>query len=458
MNSVERIGKYDVVSELGRGGMGIVYKGFDSTLQRHVAIKVLAPHLAEDDGVQRRFLTEARAAASLQHQNIVAVYEAGEDAGRFYFVMELIEGEDLADLLKRRGTIDVSTALTYLSRIAEALDYAHQKGIVHRDVKPENILLSGSTPKVADFGIARIAGAAKHTQTGMIIGTVHYLAPEIWNGKEASRASDVYAFGIVAYELLFGRKPFDGDSPMTIAWHHVHSPVPKPDMTRVQGLLNPRTAAIFGKVLAKSAQERYATCGEFTTALKQTEPQRPAHRITAAISAVGALAVVGSVLIYANVHSKQPPPPPPNDRFALVIAEAGDALRSIQKFPKNMDELPKHLGEHERDMDTMLADGKQLEQQGKSPEEQAAGAYYVGVHDLISCLSLYQQRDFSQANDRLNSGCDELEHCLALGKSDRKKNAALWAYNIDSGLSNFPDKGARVDSRLRQRLRELSTH
>jgi eukaryotic-like serine/threonine-protein kinase len=207
-------GRYRLERPLGHGGMATVYLGRDSELDRPVAVKVLAEHLAGDDAFRARFLREARLAARLSHPNVVSVYDAGEEAdGRPYIVMEHVEGGTLAELLRDRGRLPADEAVALALQACRGLDHAHAAGLVHRDVKPQNLLLrSDGTLKVADFGIARAAETTALTQAGTILGSAAYLSPEQALGEEVTPAVDVYSLGAVLYELLTGRPPYQFDS------------------------------------------------------------------------------------------------------------------------------------------------------------------------------------------------------------------------------------------------------
>ncbi|HJQ75407.1 MAG TPA: serine/threonine-protein kinase, partial [Gaiellaceae bacterium] len=205
MTTTER---YRLDRPLGHGGMATVYLGRDTELDRPVAVKVL--DAAGDDGLRKRFVREARLAARLSHPNVVSVYDAGEDDGRPYLVMEHVEGETLADLLARRGRLPPEEVRALAVQGARGLAHAHAAGLVHRDIKPQNLLLrEDGTLKIADFGIARAAEGTALTQAGTVLGTAAYLAPEQGLGEQATAASDVYSFGAVLYELLTGRPPLE---------------------------------------------------------------------------------------------------------------------------------------------------------------------------------------------------------------------------------------------------------
>src|SRR6185295_11088788 len=214
----EMIGKYEVVKLIGRGGMGTIYKARDSVLERSVALKVVSS-LEVTPELRTRFFREAQACARLSHPNIVTIHDMGEDGGRLFIVMELLEGEELRQLIARRAPLELEEKLTVLRQLCDGLSFAHQKGIVHRDIKPANIfLVKNGRVKILDFGIAQIAAVATQgdlTRTGMIMGTLRYMAPEQVRGR-ADHRSDIFSVAAVAYELLGGRPPFTGQDPLQI--------------------------------------------------------------------------------------------------------------------------------------------------------------------------------------------------------------------------------------------------
>lgn len=221
--------RYRVESRIARGGMATVYVGWDLKLDRTVALKVMHPNLVADDDFVRRFIGEAKAAAALSHPNVVAVYDQGTDKGNVYLAMEYVPGRTLRDLLGQVGRLGPRAALEVIQPVLSALGAAHQAGMVHRDVKPENVLLTNDNRiKVVDFGLARAVAAGHQTKTGMIIGTVGYLAPEQVVSGIADSRSDVYAAGILLFELITGQQPHQGETPLTVAYKHVNERVPPP--------------------------------------------------------------------------------------------------------------------------------------------------------------------------------------------------------------------------------------
>ncbi len=262
-------GQYDIERELGRGGMGVVYLAQDVKLDRKVALKVLPPLLADAAQVRERFLREARTAARLTHPNIVAIYGAGEIDSRVYFVMSCVEGESLAERLRRETALDPAIVVPIVRDVALALAYAHERGVVHRDIKPENILLDAHTGRamVTDFGIARVAEAAPLTMTGQVLGSVHYMSPEQVSGDKIDGRSDLYSLGVVAFQALSGRLPFDNESASAVIVAHVTKA--PPSLQSVAPHVPDALAAVVDRCLSKSPGDRYDTGTALARALDE---------------------------------------------------------------------------------------------------------------------------------------------------------------------------------------------
>jgi hypothetical protein len=221
-------GEFRLLREIGRGGMGVVYLADDTQLQRRVAIKTLPPHLALDPAVRERFLREARTAAALSHPNIVPIYSAAERAGVVYFTMGYVHGESLAERLQREGPLDAAGAVAVIRQLALALEAAHAQGVVHRDIKAENVLLDmAGRAVVTDFGIARVSEAQPLTATGTVLGTVQYMSPELVTGEALDGRSDLYALGVLLFRMLTGRFPFERNSASAVLVAHVNSAPPR---------------------------------------------------------------------------------------------------------------------------------------------------------------------------------------------------------------------------------------
>ncbi|HEY2397969.1 MAG TPA: protein kinase, partial [Solirubrobacteraceae bacterium] len=301
------VGRYEVDSLLGRGGMSSVFSGWDRTLGREVAIKVLASELVGDRVFVERFDREARAAASLSHRNVVAVFDSGVDDGARFIVMEHVSGKTLSALLSR-GPIPVEHALEIAIGVAQALGAAHARGIVHRDVKPGNVMVGDNGHvKVLDFGIARALAAASLTRASTVIGTAGYLSPEQAEGRTVDARSDLYGLGCLLYEMLAGRPPFVADSAAALVHQHVTRSAEPP--SRLRHDLSPGLDAIVLRLLAKDPRERYPRAQALTAALISEQAARasaaePPTRVIGARAsrskrrwvAVGAIAALAIVL------------------------------------------------------------------------------------------------------------------------------------------------------------------
>src|SRR5205823_1986720 len=255
--STETIGgRYALDRPLGRGGMASVYLGHDGQLERRVAVKLLAPGVARDHDLRRRFARESRLAARLSHPNVVAVYDAGEEDGRPYIVMEYVEGETVADVLRRRGSLPPEEAVEIAAQVCAGLAHAHAHGLVHRDVKPQNLLVArDGRVKIADFGVARGDDASKLTQAGTVLGTAAYLSPEQAAGAEVGPCSDIYSVGAVLYELLSGSTPYRFESLAGLAAPRTAPPPLPPHVP-------PALAEVVARCLAPDPDDRPASAGE----------------------------------------------------------------------------------------------------------------------------------------------------------------------------------------------------
>jgi serine/threonine-protein kinase len=267
----ERIGKYEVIDQIGRGGMGTIYRARDPVLQRSVALKVIS-NLEVTPELRARFFREAQACARLTHPNIVIIHDMGEDSGRLFIVMELLDGEELRRVIERQAQMALRDKLDIVRQICDGLHYAHQKGVVHRDVKPANILLlRNGQVKILDFGIAQIAGAATQrdlTRTGVFMGTLRYMAPEQVRGQ-ADRRSDVFSVAAVSYELFSGRPPFVGDDPLQIL-EALRTTTP-PRLTELDPRLPAELADVLERALQKEPADRLADLGQMARQLERLQ-------------------------------------------------------------------------------------------------------------------------------------------------------------------------------------------
>jgi serine/threonine-protein kinase len=319
---------YEIEEVLGRGGMSEVVRAKNPKLGNVVALKLLAPELAEDDLFRERFVRESRIAASLDHPNVLPIHDAGEADGVPYIAMRFVDGPNLGELLKR-GELPLSHAVSIVGQVAGALDVAHERGLIHRDVKPANILIDRYTgadaaPHVylADFGVAKhTLSRSGLTTTGEFVGTIDYVAPEQIEGKTIDARTDVYSLGCVFYECLTGKKPFDRDSNVAVMYAHLMEPPPAPSEER-EGL-PAEVDAVVAKALAKAPEDRYATCGELAAAARAAL----ADTTSAGAIATSAGAVSGTIG-FLDIDSgtgvvARPLPPPPAE--TEPVSTNGDA-------------------------------------------------------------------------------------------------------------------------------------
>ncbi|WP_371583375.1 serine/threonine-protein kinase [Streptomyces sp. NBC_01314] len=303
-----QIASYRIEREIGRGGMAVVYQALDLRLERTVALKLLAPELARNDTFRRRFTHESRVAAAIDHPHIVPVFEAGETDGVLYIAMRYVAGSDLRHLLDREGPLPVTTALRIAAQVASALDAAHDHGLVHRDVKPGNILVAQGTDSdhpehvyLTDFGLTKKSlSLTGFTSVGQFVGTLDYVAPEQISGKPVDGRCDVYSLACVVHETLAGRPPFQRDDDMALLWAHQYDE--PPPLTGGRPDLPPAVDQVMATALAKSPDDRYDSCLSFVAALRAANTTRglpPGHAPTRAAAPK------------ASGPPEAPPDPPP---------------------------------------------------------------------------------------------------------------------------------------------------
>ncbi|KUO07449.1 serine/threonine-protein kinase [Streptomyces sp. DSM 15324] len=269
-----QIAGYRIEDEIGRGGMAVVYRARDLRLERTVALKLLAPELARNDTFRKRFTHESLVAAAIDHPHIVPVFGAGETEGVLYIAMRYVEGSDLRHLLDRQGPLPLATAVRIAAQVASALDAAHDHGLVHRDVKPGNILVArgtdGDHPEhvyLTDFGLTKKSlSLTGFTTVGQFVGTLDYVAPEQISGRPVDGRCDVYSFACVVYETLAGHPPFVREEDMALLWAHQEDE--PPPLTASRPDLSPQADAVFAKALAKAPEARHGTCRAFVAALR----------------------------------------------------------------------------------------------------------------------------------------------------------------------------------------------
>ncbi|MEM7028992.1 MAG: serine/threonine-protein kinase [Chloroflexota bacterium] len=263
-----KIGSYQITDSIGKGGMATVYKAYQASMDRHVAIKVLPPHFLQDATFVERFEREARTIAKLEHPHILPVYDYGKtDDGLAYIAMRYIETGTLADLLDE-SVLFLEESIRIIDQVSDALSYAHQQGVVHRDLKPSNILIDlQGQAFLSDFGLARSTSSDGSLTGGMIVGTPNYMAPEQGQGHQADERSDIYALGVILYEMTTGRRPFHAETPMAVMLKHITDPLPPP--RQINAELHPTIEQVLLTTLAKEPEERYQTVAKMNAVLKQ---------------------------------------------------------------------------------------------------------------------------------------------------------------------------------------------
>ena len=271
---MDKIGKYEIISILGKGAMGIVYKAKDPDIDRDVAIKTIRFDLisekAEKEDMMKRFMREAQAAGKLQHPHIITVYDVGREEDLTYIVMQYIEGESLQSKIATHEEYSIGNIITMMNNLCSALDYAHDHGVIHRDIKPANILIDEQEkPFLVDFGVARVETSTL-TQTGTTVGTPSYMSPEQVMGKHLDKRSDIFSLGVILYELITGRRPFEGDNITTVIYKIVNEEPAHP--SELKKNLPAGFEKVILKSLAKNPEDRYSTCQEFATDLKALSP------------------------------------------------------------------------------------------------------------------------------------------------------------------------------------------
>src|SRR6058998_312180 len=279
---LKTLGRYNIERTLGKGAMGVVYEGIDPRLGRRVAIKtILKSHLDEDTAkdYSMRFVREAQAVARLNHPNIVQVYDFGEEGDIAYLVMEFIRGDELKSTLSTGRQFDRKECVRIMCELLDALDFAHEAGVIHRDIKPANVMLDGQgRAKLTDFGVARVTDSdrthAERTQAGTVVGTPAYMSPEQIQGQRIDRRTDIFSAGIILYQFLTGQKPFTGEGAWTVQKKIIQDDPPAPSSINVA--LSPEFDRVVAKALAKHPDERFATAREFAHALKRAAEGKPA--------------------------------------------------------------------------------------------------------------------------------------------------------------------------------------
>ena len=301
--------RYTIEEMLGQGGMSAVYKATDPNLKRVVAVKMIHPHLSDNKDFVTRFEEEAAAVAQLRHHGIIQVHDFNQDDGVYYMVLEFVPGETIQDHLKRlndaKRRMAPLKAAAYMADVCDAVDYAHQRGMIHRDIKPANIMLTPSDSCVLmDFGIAKIVGGQRHTATGAVVGTAMYMSPEQIKGEQPDRRTDIYSLGVTLFEMVSGSPPFQADSAMTLMMMHINDPVPDP--RKINPEVPDELIAVINKALAKDPNQRYQTAAQMAIALRDVMSKIKSG--TAVFSPPGSATVMESSPMAGQTAYEAPPP------------------------------------------------------------------------------------------------------------------------------------------------------
>ena len=383
-------GRYQLIRAIGTGGMAKVWLAHDRLLDREVAVKILAERYASDPDFVERFRREASAAAGLSHPNIVTVYDRGETDGSYYIVMEHLPGPDLKDIIRQRGRLAPRQAVDAALQVLAALSAAHRRNVIHRDIKPQNVLVSEDGHlKVTDFGIARAGDDAGVTEVGSVIGTAQYLSPEQARGEQVTDASDCYSAGVLLYEMLTGRVPFDGDKPVAIAMRQINETPIAPRVLVPQ--IPPQLNEIVMTALEKRPGSRYRTAEEFSAALMAVRPSLPepvedATQVLAALESPATTRIITRSTEPARATTGRTPlpPPPPRRRrgpliallIALLLLAGGAAAFFLTDVGRGSDvEIPSVRGQAEAvARSTLIAAGFRVRVEQQASSEVPAGS------------------------------------------------------------------------------------
>jgi eukaryotic-like serine/threonine-protein kinase len=342
----EKFGRYEVVKELGRGAMGIVYLAEDTVLQRTVALKMIAltGSAHERDMHEARFRQEARAAGGISHPSIITIYDVGREGDVAFIAMELVEGQELRELI-RDGALDAARSVELAALVADALAFAHERGIVHRDIKPGNIMvLKDGRVKIMDFGIARLREPTVKTQTGVLLGSPQYMSPEQISGQSLDGRADIFSLGVVLYEMITGVKPFDAPDLTQVLFWVVNMPA-KPPSERRPGL-PPVVDYIIARALKKKPEERYATAAELAADLRGCLPEVKAAEIAARERKLEGSTQQRTVPL-GHEEAEPSPVPAAEERLELRASrrfDSAEALKRLSALPRESDGTQSRAG------------------------------------------------------------------------------------------------------------------
>jgi len=458
-------GQYEILREVGRGGMGIVFLARDLKLERLVAIKTLPPTLATDAVIRERFLREARTAAALAHPNIVPIHRADDLDGTVFFVMGYVDGPSMAQLIRDGGPLPPRTALSLFYDVAEALGYAHAAGVVHRDVKAENILVDQGSGRalVTDFGIARVAEAAPLTATGTVLGTVHYMSPEQVAGDQVDRRSDIYSLGVAAFFALSGRFPFESPTASAVLVAHVTKE--PPSLQQVAPSVPRPLASLVDRCLSKDPAGRIQSCEELVMEFRRVEATLPTEDVAAPRPTPSGVSTGEAQAIWLRAAELQEKtgqlPPLKVDRGSLLPREAGTSAYQLDQV--------RNAG-REAGIGTEFID-RAMAEHGLVPAEPAGGApevrdgivppynWWLGGHSVIAYEATIPgempERDFDLMADLIGRALNDSGTASIVGRSlkwastDRTRKVQISVLVRDGRTTIY------VNERLRDLIGQL---
>ncbi len=434
----QQLGHYRIVRRIGRGGMGDVYLGFEEELNRQVAIKVLPVELARNEDLVNRFLAEAAAIAKIAHPHIVPIYFIGHDAGRHFYAMQYVEGESLDRLLMQRRQFPTKQALAIIEQCLTGLEAVHQAGLIHRDIKPANILIDRNTQRalVADFGLVK-AGEGGPTASGVVLGTVDYMAPEIARGQKADARCDQYAVGVMAYQMLSGRLPFSGDTPTAVLFQHAYESAPR--LREVAPDVPPPVADFVDKLMAKSPADRYANCTAARAALRRAlSGKATATNRSAPTDDQLGPALSDPELVLAGIASPQPWWRRLGTRLAALVSPHAGGRWAGSMTVQEVDAAVEQCESRREQLARLLADAQEAARAlAPKPGEPDAGIASSSCAQLeADVASLRSQLADADANlARLRGQRDLLKARLRAAQSEDMPQRSRRPYHVVAGLA-----------------------
>ena len=437
---MRKLGKYEVLGELGHGAMGVVYRARDPIINRMVALKTITTGLAEDPNLLQRFYREAQSAGGLQHPNIVTIYDMGDEQNTPYIAMELIEGESLEQMIARGAHVPLALKLTYALQACRAFDYAHKRGIVHRDIKPGNVMVNKeSVVKVVDFGIARVLDTSK-TQTGMLIGTFTYMSPEQYHGEHADERSDIWSFGVLLYELVYYQRPFTGENPASLM-HSICLEEPRFPRDRVPDC-PPAVENVISKILRKSPQDRFQSMEDLLLELEPIYKELQAQSIDELIDRSRQLIDKGEFASARELLRESLKVDSANAQARTLLERVNAQLKRLAARPKAQQQVDKGSA--------LLKEGKIQEARAEAVNALQLDSTFEPAQDLLQQI----QRELDRAQMVVEWIQAAAQH-LAEGAPDEAEKLLAKVFEIEPANRQAKDLQQQVLAEKAERQRRL---